>query len=211
MEAKKTINIVRQEKEKIEKEVERNKTEIIECRRFLYSQKEEMEKLYEQQEQQKRENVMLRETGRQYLENFNRVEEERNALKHQVEEWVKKNHTTVCVQMYAAVNKELCEKMMNELEGMLSLQFEMNNTSIEVEKHKQPPTDSDLPLLVLCINASRLGTDVNQALLNISQCRTIAVVVLHHKELHALPRQPSAKLLIGRAEFKHITKRRKRN
>ena len=33
-----------------------------------------MEKLYEQQEQQKRENVMLRETGRQYLENFNRVE-----------------------------------------------------------------------------------------------------------------------------------------
>jgi hypothetical protein len=46
--------------------------------------------------------------------------------------------------------------MMNELEGMLSLQFEMNNTLIEVEKHKQPPTDSNLPLLVLCINASRL-------------------------------------------------------
>ena len=94
MEAKKTINIVKQEKEKIEKEVERKKIEIIECRRFLCSQKEEMEKLYEQQEQQRRENAMLRETGRQYLENFNRVEEERNALKHQVEEWVKKNHTT---------------------------------------------------------------------------------------------------------------------
>ena len=68
MEAKKTINIVKQEKEKIEKEVERKKIEIIECRRFLCSQKEEMEKLYEQQEQQRRENVMLRETGRQYLE-----------------------------------------------------------------------------------------------------------------------------------------------
>jgi hypothetical protein len=52
----------------------RNKIEIIECRRFLCSQKEEMEKLYEQQEQQRRENVMLRETGRQYLENFNSVE-----------------------------------------------------------------------------------------------------------------------------------------
>jgi uncharacterized protein (UPF0335 family) len=91
MEARKTINIVKQEKEKIETEVERNKIEIIECRRFLCSQKEEMEKLYEQQ---RRENVMLRETGRQYLENVNRVEEERNALKHQVEEWVKKNHTT---------------------------------------------------------------------------------------------------------------------
>ena len=94
MEAKKTINIVKQEKKKIEKEVERKEIEILECRRFLCSQKEEMEKLYEQQEQQRRENVMLRESGRQYLENFNRVEEERNALKHQVEEWVKKNHTT---------------------------------------------------------------------------------------------------------------------
>lgn len=194
IEANNTIEILKQENEKIEKEVER---------KFLCSQKEEMEKLHEQQEQ----NVMLREqlekTGRQYHENLNRVEQERDALKHQVEEWVKKNHTTVCVQMYAAVNKELCEKMMNELEGMLSLQFEMNNTLIEVEKHKQPPTDSNLPLLVLCINASRLGTDVNQALLNISQSRTIAVVVLHHKELHALPRQPSAKLLIG-SDYKHI-------
>jgi hypothetical protein len=57
-----------------------------------------MEKLYEQQEQQRRENVMLREqmekTGRQYRENLNRVEQERDALKHQVEEWVKKNHIT---------------------------------------------------------------------------------------------------------------------
>ena len=204
IEANNTIEILKQENEKIEKEVERKEIDLLESKKFLCSQKEEMEKLYGQQ---RRENVMLREklekTDRQYHENLNRVEQERDALKHQVEEWVKKNHTTVCVQMYAAVNKELCEKMMNELEGMLSLQFEMNNTSIEVEKHKQPPTDSNLPLLVLCINASRLGTDVNQALLNISQSRTIAVVVLHHKELHALPRQPSAKLLIG-SDYKHI-------
>jgi uncharacterized protein (UPF0335 family) len=57
-----------------------------------------MEKLYEQQEQQRRENVMLREqlekTVGQYHENLNRVEQERDALKQQVEEWVKKNHTT---------------------------------------------------------------------------------------------------------------------
>lgn len=207
MEAKRTITTVKREKEKIEKEVERKETQILECRRFLCSQKEEIEKLYEEKEQQRIKNVMLHEqldkTDRQYHENLKRVEQERDALKHQVEEWVKKNHTKVCVQMYAAVNKELCEKMMNELEGMLSLQFEMNNTLIEVEKHKQPPTDSDLPLLVLCINASRLGTDVNQALLNVSRSRTVAVVVLHHKEMHALPRQPSEKLLIG-IDYKHI-------
>ena len=44
-----------------------------------------MEKLYEQQEQQRRENVMLREqlekTVGQYHENLNSVEQERDALK----------------------------------------------------------------------------------------------------------------------------------
>ena len=39
--------------------------------------------------------------------------------------------------------------------------------------------------------------------LYITESRTFAVVVLHHKELHALPRQPSAKLLIG-SDYKHI-------
>jgi regulator of replication initiation timing len=67
-------------------------------RKFLCSQKEEMDKLYEEQEQQRIENVMLREqlekTSRQYHEDLNTVEQERDALKHQVEEWVKKNHTT---------------------------------------------------------------------------------------------------------------------
>ena len=57
-----------------------------------------MDKLYEEQEQQRIENVMFREqlekTGRQYHEDLNTVEQERDALKHQVEEWVKKNHTT---------------------------------------------------------------------------------------------------------------------
>lgn len=66
--------------------------------------------------------------------------------------------------MYAAVNKELCDKMMAELEGMLSTQFGMKNTPINVEKHKELPPDSKVPLIVICINASRLGTDVNQAI-----------------------------------------------
>lgn len=75
----------------------------------------------------------------------------------------------VNIQMYAAVNKELCEKMMAELEGMLSTQFGMKNTLINVEKHKEPPPDNTVPLIVICINASRLGTDVNQAIHNIDR------------------------------------------
>jgi hypothetical protein len=123
VEANNAIKILKQEKVKIEKEVaERKEIDLLERRKFLCIQKEEMDKLYEEQEQQRRENVMFREqlekltgierqlheqqeqnvmlreqlekTGRQYHENLNRVEQERDALKHQVEEWVKKNHTT---------------------------------------------------------------------------------------------------------------------
>lgn len=71
--------------------------------------------------------------------------------------------------MYAAVNKELCDKMMTELENMLSMQFELNDSIIEIEKYKDPPPDSRVPLIVICINASRLGTDVNQALSHVNR------------------------------------------
>lgn len=71
--------------------------------------------------------------------------------------------------MYAAVNKELCDKMMTELENMLSTQFELNDSIIEIEKYKDPPPDSRVPLIVICINASRLGTDVNQALSHVNR------------------------------------------
>ena len=98
VEANNAIKMLKQEKVKIEKEVvERTEIDLLERRKFLCSQKEEMYKLYEQQEQQRRENVMLREqlekTVGQYHENLNSVEQERDALKQQVEEWVKKNHT----------------------------------------------------------------------------------------------------------------------
>ncbi|VDI11095.1 Hypothetical predicted protein [Mytilus galloprovincialis] len=131
------------------------------------------------------------------------LEQERNTLKQQIDTWVAKKHSTVHIQMYAAVNKELCDKMMTELENMLSMQFELNDSIIEIEKYKDPPPDSRVPLIVICINASRLGTDVNQALSHVNRSRTIAVVVLHHKEYHALPRQPSEKMLIG-SDYKHI-------
>lgn len=71
--------------------------------------------------------------------------------------------------MYAAVKKELCDKMMTELEGMLNTRLALKHTQINFEKHKEPPPDSTVPLIVICFNASRLGTDVNQAIHNIDR------------------------------------------
>ncbi|XP_071161982.1 GRIP and coiled-coil domain-containing protein 2-like [Mytilus edulis] len=151
-----------------------------------------------------RDRINTLETKCQRLQELNStLEQEKNTLKQQIDTWVAKKHSTVHIQMYAAVNKELCDKMMTELEDMLSTQFELNDSIIEIEKYKDPPPDSRVPLIVICINASRLGTDVNQALSHVNRSRTTAVVVLHHKEYHALPRQPSEKMLIG-SDYKHI-------
>lgn len=73
------------------------------------------------------------------------------------------------VQVYAAVNRELCENMMNEFEEMLITQFGLKNTLINVEKHKEPPPNSTVPLIVICSFASRIGTDVNQAIHDIDR------------------------------------------
>ncbi|CAG2199378.1 unnamed protein product [Mytilus edulis] len=133
----------------------------------------------------------------------NRIEKERDELQLKIDSWFAQKNSTVKVQMYAAVKKELCDKMMTELEGMLRTQLALKHTPINVEKHKEPPPDSTVPLIAMCVNASRLGSDVNYAIDNIDRSRTIAVVVLHHKEYHALPKQPSERLLIG-SDYKHI-------
>lgn len=81
--------------------------------------------------------------------------------------------------MYAAVKKELCDQMMTELEGMLRTQLELKHIPINVEKHKEPPPDSTVPLIVMCFNASRLGSDVNYAIDNIDRKYHIVTLKLH--------------------------------
>ncbi|CAC5423766.1 unnamed protein product [Mytilus coruscus] len=214
-EAKKTIETLKKQSDDKEREYLKTIQDLSESSKDSYEKEhscfiDNHKHLEDQVKHMSIENQDLRyrinalETKSVGLQEINRtLDQERNAFKQQIDTWVAKKHSTVHIQMYAAVNKELCEKMMNELEQMLSIQFELDDSIIEVEKYKDPPPDSRVPLIVLCINASRLGTDVNQALSHVNRSRTTAVVVLHHKEFHALPRQPSEKLLIG-SDYKHI-------
>lgn len=105
---------------------------------------------------------------------------------------------TVTVQMFSAVNQKLCQIVESELFTMLATHLETMNVNIQKEPclHPQDHHD-DVPLIVLCVNASRLGTDVTQALSNVTYNSSVAVAILHHKEFHALPSQASEKLLIG--------------
>lgn len=60
--------------------------------------------------------------------------------------------------------------------------------------------DINFPLLVVCVNVSRIGADAKEALKGIPKAKDVALLVFHHKEVHALPSQTSDKILTG-ADF----------
>ncbi|XP_041353165.1 uncharacterized protein LOC121371384 isoform X2 [Gigantopelta aegis] len=66
-----------------------------------------------------------------------------------------------------------------------------------------PVSDDARPAILLCINVSRVGTDVANALKDMKADYNVAVVVLHHKDIHVLPKLSSVKSLTGR-EFQNL-------
>ena len=79
VEANNAVKMLKQEKVKIEKEVaERKEIDLLERRKFLCSQKEEMDKLYEEQEQQRIENVMFREQLEKQVDSIMKILTELN-------------------------------------------------------------------------------------------------------------------------------------
>lgn len=61
---------------------------------------------------------------------------------------------------------------------------------------------ADLPVLVLCINVSRLAHDAESALLGMNRNKFVGLVIMHHKEVHAPAIEPSERLLSLSSTFK---------
>lgn len=62
---------------------------------------------------------------------------------------------------------------------------------------KESDVQLDIPLLVLCMNTSRLGVDIQVSLQDITDLRKTALLIFHHKDIHNLPVNPSEKALKG--------------
>lgn len=104
----------------------------------------------------------------------------------------------VLVYMYASsMNEKISNAVRSELQSILSQHVDATRDKklkiVPLQDPKSVPANK--PLIVLCINASRLGTDVEQALQQVTCSRSVTVAVIHHKEFHALPPQASEKLL----------------
>ncbi|XP_033752469.1 WEB family protein At4g27595, chloroplastic-like [Pecten maximus] len=163
----------------------------------LRSEKRTLEK---DKNQYKSENMQLHQEMTRKTRQIQQLEDEVASLKHQLHMVKQKK---VSVSLYCGSQATLTEAS-DELKRMLGFHWEALGIEATVDQCLDPRTHpASTPLIVLCINASRLGTDVSNALQHINCEPSVAVVILHHKEMHALPSQPSDKLLVG-AQYRQI-------
>lgn len=144
-----------------------------------------------------------------YDDTIRKLNEENSALKRKLREKEgevanlqntldKLTREPVRVYMFASsMNERISNAVRSELQLILSQHIEATrDKKLEIVPLDDPKSiPANKPLIVLCINASRLGTDVEQALQQVTCSRSVTVAVIHHKEYHALPPQASEKLL----------------
>lgn len=196
-----------EENKNLKLELEQCKTELERCKRLNYRRHQfnpEVERLEKENKELHNEVTRLKRDLDTYRD-YHAVRNERDRLKHEnamlsneLTMLKQKKQKTVIVQMFSAVNQKLCQLVEGELFAMLATHLETMSVNIQREPCLHPQEHHDnVPLIVLCVNASRLGTDVQQALSNVTYNSSVVVAILHHKEIHALPSQASEKLLIG--------------
>lgn len=187
----------RERQESIQKSLESQNHEIESLRR----EKDELMKLLD--------NSPRYHGSGTYDDTIRKLNEENSALKRKLREKEgevanlqntldKLTREPVRVYMFASsMNERISNAVRSELQLILSQHIEATrDKKLEIVPLDDPKSiPANKPLIVLCINASRLGTDVEQALQQVTCSRSVTVAVIHHKEYHALPPQASEKLL----------------
>ncbi|KAK3093774.1 hypothetical protein FSP39_020055, partial [Pinctada imbricata] len=104
---------------------------------------------------------------------------------------------------HTTLNAALSSQVVEEL--MTNLRTHLQTDGVELDQRKYTTgTECTGPVVAICINVSRLGTDVQEVLKHIKKDQhDIAVLVLHHKEAHALPNQNSDRILTS-SEYKKL-------
>ncbi|XP_060598676.1 uncharacterized protein LOC132752375 [Ruditapes philippinarum] len=186
-------DLLRKQVEELERQTEEHKITIAKLNKEMLD-KENISKVF----------AVKSESMQREFENARMLlQKENEEIKLELEILKKKSAYEVQLfcQTETGLIKTIEEKLMTELRSRL------NNKGKEVKFVKCQDTsnvEADKPLLLLCINASRLGTDASTLVKKFKvSSKKMAVLVCHHKDEHALPAQSSDRVLSG-PEFKGI-------
>lgn len=72
---------------------------------------------------------------------------------------------TVSVQLFHQVKGDIVDKMLDELKSLLVYQMGMKRQELQfIVCFNETDVKPELPLFVICMKASRLGTDISTAI-----------------------------------------------
>ncbi|XP_060590934.1 uncharacterized protein LOC132745934 [Ruditapes philippinarum] len=92
----------------------------------------------------------------------------------------------------------MVSNIIDELRKMLVKQLNVERRILQlIVCQNKDDVNPEIPLFVLCINASRLGADVSSILQDLNVSSNVSVLIFHHKDIHALPNQSSELVLTG--------------
>lgn len=123
-----------------------------------------------------------------------RLEKENKELKQKFQHLSTTSKLGHTVYIHSYYHGGMMDIVRKHLEDEISLRFE------DVEFKILENTDDMIqgsPLIVLCMNATRLKTDAVNALKDLKELDNTVLVIFHHKEQHALTFLPSSQSLIG--------------
>ncbi|KAK3595560.1 hypothetical protein CHS0354_009516 [Potamilus streckersoni] len=107
-------------------------------------------------------------------------------------------------QLYCPNSSCLVRSVTDELLAMLTTQMNTHELKLKMKICKSvEEIKKDVPLILICLQSSRLGTDVSNATKGIQIGPNVAVLILHHADIHALPTQSSREILTA-PEYKSL-------
>ncbi|KAK3597362.1 hypothetical protein CHS0354_034606 [Potamilus streckersoni] len=156
-------------------------------------------------------NKNLQRDFRELKKKYDGLDKENNLLKSKLARfnppsWGKQAPPKIQVksQIYCPRKTELTDSIITELTSMLKSKMDLYSLELNIINcESTTEIVRSLPVIVICLYASRLGTDVSNALQKVPVGPNVAVLVLHHKDIHALPAQTSDKILTG-DEYRNI-------
>ncbi|XP_053389409.1 uncharacterized protein LOC123537540 [Mercenaria mercenaria] len=129
---------------------------------------------------------------------------ENDELKTKITKLENEGIQLVPVQLYCQKRSDQMGLALQEIMTQLSGKEIFGNTKVAfIVCEQSTDIQPNLPLLALCFNASRIGTDATNAIQGIKKSENTALLILHHKDEHALPNQSSERVLAD-PEFKSL-------
>lgn len=129
------------------------------------------------------------------VQTIDTLENERDQLRRQIKVLKSSQKQSIEVQLYAPGTTNF-KNIVMALRDDLNAHLEKDGMSVKlIECNRSTDVQSNIPTLVVCVNASRLEADVAACLQGLKLSPNITILVFHHKDEHALPSQTSDKVL----------------